>query len=72
MKIIYNEKICVRCLACLSESEFGGILYDGERIFFDDTKPEDWENIMSICPVGAIKKDRLPINYSGTFEGRKS
>jgi len=24
MKIICDEKICVRCLACVSESEFGG------------------------------------------------
>ena len=24
MKIIYDEKTCVKCLACVSESEFGG------------------------------------------------
>ena len=52
----YDENICVRCLACVSESEFGGVTYQRGRIFFDETKPEDWENIISICPVGAIKK----------------
>ena len=56
MKIIYDEKICVRCLACLSESEFGGVIYERGRIFFDETCAEDWENIISICPVAAIKK----------------
>lgn len=56
MKIIYDEKICVRCLACVSESEFGGVTYKRSRIFFDDTQPEDWDAIISICPVAAIKK----------------
>ena len=55
MKIFYNEKICVRCLACVSESEFGGVTYQHGKIFLDDTKPEDWENILSICPVAALK-----------------
>lgn len=27
------------------------------EFFFDETRAEDWENIISICPVGAIKKD---------------
>ena len=55
MKIIYDEKICVRCLACVGESEFGGVTYRRGRIFFDETKPEDWESIISICPVAALK-----------------
>ena len=54
--ILYDEKICVRCLACVSESEFGGVTYKRGRIFFDETCAEDWETIISICPVGAIKK----------------
>ncbi len=58
MKIIYDEKICVRCLACVSEAESGGVFYERGRIFFDETCAEDWENIISICPVGAIKKHR--------------
>lgn len=57
MKIIYDEKICVRCLACVGESEFGGVTYERGRFFFDETKPEDWENIISICPVAALKLD---------------
>ena len=62
MKIIYDEKICVRCLACVSESEFGGVSYERGRIFFNETCAEDWENIIVICPVGAIKK--LPQSVS--------
>ena len=56
MKIIYDEKICVRCLACVSESEFGGVIYERGRIFFDETQAEDWDELISICPVAAIKK----------------
>ena len=56
MKIIYDEKICVRCLACVSESEFGGVIYERGRIFFEETRAEDWNEIISICPVAAIKK----------------
>ena len=55
MKIIYDENICVKCLACVSESEFGGVTYQRGRIFFNETCAEDWENIIAICPVGAIK-----------------
>lgn len=55
MKIFYDENICVRCLACVSEAEFGGVTYERGRIVFDETKPEDWENIALICPVAAIK-----------------
>ncbi len=55
MKIFYDEKICVKCLACLGESEFGGVIYERGRIFFDETKPEDWAEIISICPVAALK-----------------
>ena len=58
MKIFYDENICVRCLACVSESEFGGVTYLRGRNFFDKTCAEDWENIIAICPVGAIKKQR--------------
>lgn len=54
--IIYDENICVKCLACVSESEFGGVIYERGRIFFNETCAEDWENIISICPVTAIKK----------------
>lgn len=64
MKILYDEKICVRCLACVSESEFGGVTYQRGRIFFDETCAEDWENIISICPVGAIRDVSLrPPDY---------
>ena len=54
--IIYDEKICVMCLACVSESEFGGVTYERGRIFFDESCAEDWQNIIAICPVAAIKK----------------
>ena len=69
--IIYDEKICVRCLACVSESEFGGVTYERGRIFFDESKPEDWENIISICPVAALKLDekifRRQKNFTSDF-----
>ena len=49
-----DEKICVRCGACVSESEFGGIIFKDGKIFIDESKPESWEEIFSICPTGAI------------------
>lgn len=55
IKIFYDEKICVKCLACVSESEFGGVTYEHERLVFDATQPEDWATIAEICPVAAIK-----------------
>ena len=61
MKIFYDEKICVKCLACVTEAEFGGVIYKRGKIFFDETRPEDWENIFAICPVGAIKKSATEV-----------
>ena len=55
MKISYDENICTRCLACVTESEFGGVTYEREQLIFNETRPEDWENIIAICPVGALK-----------------
>lgn len=55
--MIYDEKICVRCLACVSESEFEGVTYERGRIFFDESRPEDWTNIISICPVAALGRE---------------
>ena len=54
--IICDEKICVRCLACVTEAEFGGVTFERGRIIVDETCPEDWQNIFATCPVGAIKK----------------
>ena len=64
MKIFCDEKICVRCLACVSECEFGGVTFDGERLIFDETRPEDWRSIIEICPVAAIKI------FLGTRDGK--
>lgn len=61
MKIFCDEKICVRCLACVSESEFGGVTYEREKIIFDETRPEDWETLIEVCPVGAIKITRCDL-----------
>lgn len=54
MKIIYDDKTCVRCLACVGESECGGVTYEREQILIDATRAEDWANIAAICPVAAI------------------
>ena len=55
--ITCDEKICVKCLACVTESEFGGVIYERDKIIFDETRPEDWQNISAICPVAAIKSN---------------
>ena len=54
-KIFIDEKLCVRCGACVSESEFGGVTFKEGKIFVDESKPEDWAEIFSICPTGALK-----------------
>ena len=53
--IICDNTICVRCLACVTESEFGGVTFEHGRIIVDESRPEDWQNIFATCPVGAIK-----------------
>ena len=52
--ILVDEKICVRCGACVGESEFGGVTFRNKKIYIDETKSEDWAAIVSICPTGAL------------------
>ena len=69
IQIKYNEKICVRCAACASESENGGIKFERGKIIIDDTKIEDWYSIAAICPVGALNlsNKKTPANDSRNF-----
>jgi len=59
VEIIYNEKICVKCAACASESENGGIKFERGKIIIDETKIEDWHAIAAICPVAALTVKNL-------------
>jgi len=54
LKILHDEKKCVRCGICASESENGGIKFQRGKIFIDETKNEDWHAIAAICPVAAL------------------
>lgn len=54
-KILLDEKICVKCGSCVSEAEFGGLKFKDGKIIVDDTKCENWAEIISICPMGALK-----------------
>ena len=60
-KILFNEECCVKCGACVSESEFGGITFKDNKIFIDESKPEDWTGIISICPVNAISIQNIGV-----------
>lgn len=54
-QIIYDEARCVRCGACVTESEDGGVrLLDG-RIVIDVLRAEDWALIAATCPTGALE-----------------
>ena len=55
MEIIYEEKLCVKCGACATECECGGITFERGKIVIDETRAEDWAGIAEICPTGALK-----------------
>ena len=55
LSLMYNEKRCIRCGACMSECEDGGIRLADGRLHFDFERREDWAMIASICPSGAIE-----------------
>ena len=64
--IKYDENICVRCAACVGESENGGIKFKCGKIIIDETKIEDWHSIAAICPVAAIKIKKFRPHSDGT------
>lgn len=55
MTVDYDDTICVRCAACVTESECGGVTLKDGKIRIDESRAEDWANIVAICPVGALK-----------------
>ena len=57
-KIFFDEKVCVKCCACVSECEFGGVTLKDGKIFLDESQPEDWTEIISICPTAALKIEK--------------
>ena len=52
--ITYDKNRCILCGACAAESEYNGIKMINKTIIIDEESAEDWENIITICPVGAI------------------
>ena len=64
--IICDGTICVRCLACVTEAEFGGVTFERGRIIVDESRPEDWQNIFATCPVAAIKKSAAKTDNNST------
>ena len=66
---LYFPKKCIHCGSCVAESEFGGVMMDDEKnIHLDITKLEDWDNIMVICPTGAITWDSRKIEVNELLE----
>ena len=55
MEINYDEKLCVKCGACVTECEWGGIFLERGKIVIDENRAEDWASIAEICPAGALK-----------------
>ena len=55
MQIIFDEEKCVRCGACVGESECGGIFFSDGRICVDENRAEDWTSIAAVCPTNALK-----------------
>ena len=53
-RITYDKNKCILCGACAAESEYNGIRIIKNKIIIDEEAAEDWENIITICPVGAI------------------
>ena len=57
MKYIYICEKCILCGSCVKESEINGIKIKDGKIVFDFSKAEDWNQIIQICPTGAIKAE---------------
>ena len=66
---LYFPKKCIHCGSCVAESEFNGVTMDSDKnINLDITKPEDWDNIMEICPTGAIAWDSRKVEVNKLLE----
>ena len=54
-QIKYDEARCVRCGLCATESEAGGVRLAEGRLVIDGLRAEDWAQLASICPTGALE-----------------
>ena len=65
---LYFEEKCIRCCSCVTESENGGMIFNGKKIVLNYDRKEEWDNIMQICPTGAIVWDSREFEISELFE----
>lgn len=64
---LYFEKKCIHCGSCAAASKVGGVVFDG-KVILDHTKAEDWDEIIKICPTGAIAWDSRQVDVHRLFE----
>ena len=64
---LYFEKKCIHCGSCVKISKCGGVKFDDGKIILDYTKNDDWDEIIKVCPTGAIAWDSREIEVYKLF-----
>ena len=64
---LYFEKKCIHCGSCVKTSKCGGVTLKGGKIILDHTKPDAWDEIIKICPTGAIAWDSREVEVYKLF-----
>lgn len=66
---LYFPRKCIHCGSCAAASRCGGVVLDAERnVHLDASKSEDWDNIIHICPTGAIAWDSRRVEVNDLLE----
>ncbi|MBR1419967.1 MAG: glycyl-radical enzyme activating protein [Selenomonadaceae bacterium] len=66
-RALYFDKKCIHCGSCVKNSKCGGMTFQDEKIVLDHTKSEDWDELIQICPTGAIAWDSREIDVYKLF-----
>lgn len=56
-QILYMETKCIHCGSCAAAAVKKGICIAGGRLKLQREADEDWENLVEICPSGALRYD---------------
>lgn len=54
---VYFQNRCIHCGTCAKECMNGGVKCHGDTITLDIDVQEDWENLIDMCPSGALQMD---------------
>lgn len=64
---LYFDKKCIHCGSCAKVSKCGGVKFEDGKIILDHRQNDVWNEIIEICPTGAVAWDSRQVELYELF-----